>query len=72
MKVVCHLGGHFYYTPKVLECLYLALNSFLVTCGLGLRPNPQRGLGARLSLPKPEASNLAPGVEWWLSSKARG
>ena len=60
MKVVCHSGGHFYYTPKVLECLYLALNSFLVTCGLGLRPNPQRGLGARLSLPKPEASNLSP------------
>lgn len=57
MKVVCHSGGHFYYTPKALECLYLALNSFLVTCGLGLRPNPQKGLGARFSLPKPEASN---------------
>ena len=39
MKVVCHSGGHFYYKPNALECLYLALNSFLVTCGLGLRPN---------------------------------
>ena len=57
MKVVCHSGGHFYYKPNALEGLYLALNIFLVTCGLGLRPNPQNGLGARLSLPKPEASN---------------
>ena len=58
MKVLCHSGGHFYYTPKALECLYLALNSFLVTRGLGLRPNPQRGLGARLSLPKLGASKI--------------
>ncbi len=29
MKVVCHSGGHFYYTPKVLECLYLALTVYL-------------------------------------------
>ena len=57
MKVVCHSGGHFYYKPNALEGLYLALNIFLVTCGLGLRPNPQNGPGARLSLPKPEASN---------------
>ena len=66
MKVVCHSGGHFYYKPNALEGLYLALNIFLVTCGLGLRPNPQRGLGARLSLPKPEASS--PCVGSWLSS----